>query len=160
MLTPEEETRYAELQLMALNAAREGNTELLGAMLEAGMPANLVDAKGNSLLMLASYHGHHAAVEMLLRHGARVDQRNHRAQTPLAGVAFKGDLAMAKLLVSHGADPHADQGGGRLPVHFAALFGHPEMVQFLSQLPAAPQASWWLRRWATCCRLLRRCFRR
>ena len=52
-ISQEEEQRYAELQLMALESARAGDIELLKSMIQAGMPVNLCDPKGNSLLMLA-----------------------------------------------------------------------------------------------------------
>ncbi len=130
-LSAEEEKRYAELQAMALDAARHGELDLLEPMLEAGMPVNLCDEKGNTLLMLAAYHGHPQTVWALLRRDAEVDARNDRKQTPLAGVAFKGHLDVAKLLLDAGADPVADQGGGRTPVMFAAMFGHLEMVKLL-----------------------------
>jgi hypothetical protein len=130
-LSAQEETRYAELQAMALDAARHGDLETLEPMLEAGMPVNLRDEKGNTLLMLAAYHGHPQIVWALLRRDAEVDARNDRDQTPLAGVAFKGHLDVALLLLDAGADPVADQGGGRTPVMFAAMFGHLEMVKLL-----------------------------
>lgn len=133
-ITPAEETRYAELQRLALDSARAGNSDLLLPMLQAGLPHGLVDEKGNCLLMLASYHGHFALTEALLKLGADPDQRNDRNQTPLAGVAFKGGLEIAKLLVQYGADPRADQGGGRFPEQFAAMFGNPEIVEFLQSL--------------------------
>ena len=56
-ITAADEMRYAELQQMALGFARHGETESLGAMLLHGLPVNLADLKGNSLLMLASYNG-------------------------------------------------------------------------------------------------------
>lgn len=134
MITQEEEKRFAELQSMALDAARKGDTELLLPMLDAGMPVNLVDEKGNSLLMLAAYHGHPDLAKVLLERGADPDQRNDRSQTPLAGVAFKGRLDLVRLLVEYGADPFADQGGGRFPIQFAALFGHTDIVSYLESL--------------------------
>jgi len=133
-ITAEEEARYAELQQFALDAARMGDVGMIGPMLDAGMPVNLADEKGNSLLMLASYHGHLQLTELLLKAGAAPDQRNARNQTPLAGVAFKGGLEIAKLLVEYGADPNADQGGGRFPVQFAAMFGNPDIVEFFNSL--------------------------
>lgn len=133
-ITAVEEARYAELQQLALDAARTGDMGILVPMLNAGMPVNLADEKGNSLLMLASYHGHLQLTELLLESGAAPDQRNVRNQTPLAGVAFKGGLGIAELLVKHGADPNADQGGGRLPIQFAAMFGNPDIVEFLNSL--------------------------
>ncbi len=131
MITEEENTRYAELQQMTLDSARQGDRELLAPMLAAGMPVALKDEKGNSLLMLAAYHGNPDCVSLLLEHGAAPDERNDRGQTPLAGVAFKGYVEIARLLLAAGADPRADQGGGRTPVMFAAMFGHREMVRLL-----------------------------
>jgi ankyrin repeat protein len=130
-LTAQEEKRYAELQAIALDAARHGDLEALEPMLEAGIPVNLRDDKGNTLLMLAAYNGQPETVWALLRRDAEVDARNDRDQTPLAGVAFKGHLDVAQLLLDAGADPVADQGGGRTPVMFAAMFGHLEMVRLL-----------------------------
>ncbi len=137
-MTPaEEEQRYAELQLMALDAARHGDVEMLRPMLDAGLPPGLRDEKGNTLLMLAAYHGNPASVALLLERGAAPDERNDRGQTPLAGVAFKGYRDIARLLLAAGADPMADQGGGRTPLMFAALFGQLEMLRLLEEWPGA-----------------------
>src|SRR5580658_7464969 len=86
VVTAAEEKRYAELQALALDYARAGETESLAAMLRHGLPVNLADARGNSLLMLASYNGNLETTRMLLDHGAEVDVRNDRGQTPLGGV--------------------------------------------------------------------------
>ncbi len=137
-ITPAEKARYHELQLIALDAARAGDVELLKPMLDAGLPVDLADSKGNTLLMLAAYYGEAAMVRFLLDHGAKPDQRNDRGQTPLSGVAFKGKLEVVKLLIERGADPAIDLGGGRRAVHFAAYFGHTEIVRYLESLSAKP----------------------
>jgi hypothetical protein len=134
--TAGEEARYAELQLLALDLARSGETTVLGSMIEAGLPVNLSDHKGNSLLMLAAYHGNEETTAMLLGHGAEVDRVNDRGQTPLGGVAFKGHLGVARLLLASGADPNADNGGGKSPLMFAAMFGHREMMELLIEAGA------------------------
>ncbi|QYY35801.1 ankyrin repeat domain-containing protein [Ruficoccus sp. ZRK36] len=131
VLSEAEEARYAELQRQALDFARHGETETLQLMVEAGLPVNLCDHKGQSLLMLASYNGNLETTEMLLAQGAEVDRCNDRGQTPLGGVAFKGYLDIVRLLVEHGADIHADNGGGMTPISFAAMFGQRDVVEFL-----------------------------
>jgi len=143
MITEAEQRRYTELQQMALDAARQGDTEMLRPMLEAGMPVELKDGKGNTLLMLAAYHGNAETVELLLVHRADPDARSDRDQTPLAGVAFKGHLNIARLLLAAGADPLADQGGGKTPVMFAAMFGHPEMVALLEGAASSVKRKAW-----------------
>ncbi len=139
VVTEAEEQRYAELQLLALDCARGGQTETLAAMLASGLPANLADSKGQTLLMLASYHGHLDTTRLLLERGAEVDRRNDRGQTPLGGVAFKGELEIVSLLLDHGAEIDADQGGGMTPLMLAAMFGRTRVVDLLSARGASPQ---------------------
>lgn len=123
ILPPEEERRYAELQLMALDCARAGLTVELNDMLAAGLPANLCSPKGDTLLMLAAYNGHAETVATLIARGANPDARNERGQTPLGGAAFKGHDDVVKLLLDHGADAKADQGFGITAVGYAMMFG-------------------------------------
>src|SRR5690606_9248915 len=94
---------------------------------------NLRDHKGNSLLMLASYHGHVATTRMLLQRDANPELRNDRGQTPLGGVAFKGDCDLIRLLLDHGADVNADQGSRKAPLMFATLFGRFKARRLLKQ---------------------------
>ena len=131
-VTEAEEKRYAELQQMALDFARHGEMESLAAMLRHGLPVNLADAKGHSLLMLASYNGNLETTRLLLEHGAVVDGRNDRGQTPLGGAAFKGYEEIVALLLDHGADIDADNGGGMTPLMFAAMFGRCKVVEQLT----------------------------
>lgn len=74
----------------AADLARNGDAVGLGALLKGGLAVDARDAKGNTLLMLASYHGRTEVVKLLLKSGATVDLRNDKGQTPLGGVAFKG----------------------------------------------------------------------
>ena len=112
--------------------ARNGKTPELAAMLKAGQSVDAQDAKGNTLLMLASYHGKTEVVKLLLKSGATVDLRNEKGQTPLGGVAFKGDAEIATLLLDAGADPVADQGGST-PVDYATMFGRQEILVLLRE---------------------------
>jgi len=116
----------------AAELARQGKTEELSALLKQGLGVDLRDAKGNTLLMLASYHGKAEVVRLLLKSGATVDLRNAKGQTPLGGVAFKGYADIATLLLDAGADPLADQGGST-PVDYATLFGRQEILTLLRE---------------------------
>jgi ankyrin repeat protein len=132
--TDAEEQRYAELQLEALECARCGDRDdTLAAMLRAGMPVNLADHKGNTLLMLAAYHGNEDTVTLLLTHAADPDRPNARAQTALGGVAFKGYTTIASQLLDAGADINADQGAGMTPLMYAQMFGRAETARLLQQ---------------------------
>ncbi|KAK6582559.1 hypothetical protein PZA11_004967 [Diplocarpon coronariae] len=86
-------------------AARAGQTAVFEQALPAGLPANMTNEKGDSLLMLASYHGHAPLVTVLLRHGADPNRVNDRGQSPLAGAVFKGEAEVIEALLAGGADP-------------------------------------------------------
>lgn len=132
-INDEELKRYEELQTIALEFAREGNTQELKKMLDSAMPVNLSDHKGNTLLMLASYNNNIETTQMLVNFGAIVDKKNDRGQTPLAGVCFKGYMAIVKILVKAGANINENNGMGTTPLIFASMFGNSEIVEYLSK---------------------------
>lgn len=121
--------------------ARDGNTQRLAELLAQGLPANIRNHNGDSLLMLASYHGHVDATRLLLENGADPQLTNNRGQTPLAGAAFKGDLEMVKLLVDRGADVEGASPDGKTALMMAAMFNRTEIVEYLISQGADPHAA-------------------
>ncbi|MBE1875359.1 ankyrin repeat domain-containing protein [Myceligenerans sp. TRM 65318] len=99
-MTPEEQTR---IQAVVADLAREGRTAVLEQFLDRGLSADQQDSSGNSLLMLAAYHGHAETVETLLRRGADPDVCNARDQSPIAGALVKGESEIVDLLRAAGA---------------------------------------------------------
>ncbi|WP_232017196.1 ankyrin repeat domain-containing protein [Gordonia insulae] len=87
--------------------ARAGDVGSLRAYLDAGVPVDLRNQAGDTLLMLAAYHGSAPSVSALLDHGADANLANDKGQTPLAGAVFKGHDDVVDALVRGGADPHA-----------------------------------------------------
>jgi ankyrin repeat protein len=125
-LTQVEEERYQQLQIMALDFARNGETQTLQSMIQAGLAVNLMDHKQNTLLMLAAYHGHTETVNMLLEAGADAHRPNLQGHSPLAGAAFKGYVDVCKLLVEGAHSSEIQQA-----ITFAALFGRKEVTDYL-----------------------------
>ncbi|GGL48026.1 hypothetical protein GCM10010095_36180 [Streptomyces anthocyanicus] len=115
-----------ELATKIFDLARQGRTEELVAYVDAGVPADLTNDRGDSLVMLAAYHGHAAAVRALLTRGADADRVNDRGQTPLAGAAFKGEIDVTKALVEAGADPAA---GTPSAVDTARMFARTDLLE-------------------------------
>ncbi|MFE9400019.1 ankyrin repeat domain-containing protein [Streptomyces flavidovirens] len=122
--TPDPEV--VELAGKVFDLARQGETEALAAYVDAGVPANLTNDRGDTLVMLAAYHGHAAAVEALLSRGADPDRANDRGQTPLAGAVFKGEEAVVRALVAGGADPSA---GTPSAVDTARMFDKKDLLE-------------------------------
>mgnify|MGYP004724769539 CR=1 FL=1 len=100
-MTADEAAAFAE---QVFDRARQGDAEMLERLLASGLPVNLRNQKGDTLLMLASYHGHHDAVRVLLAHGADALIANDNGQLPIAGAAFKGDMAMIQIGRSSGRE--------------------------------------------------------
>lgn len=106
--------------------AREGDVEGLVAHLDAGMPVDLTDTSGNTLLMLAAYHGRAGVVSALLERHADVNRLNDRGQSPLAGAVFKGEDTIVWLLLEAGADVDA---GSPSAAATAELFGRGDLLR-------------------------------
>ncbi|MXM67899.1 ankyrin repeat domain-containing protein [Streptomyces sp. HUCO-GS316] len=115
-----------ELATKIFDLARQGQTETLVAYVDAGVPANLTNDRGDSLLMLAAYHGHADAVRALLARGAEADRINDRGQTPLAGAVFKGEAEVIRVLLGAGADPAA---GTPSAVDTARMFDKRDLLE-------------------------------
>ncbi|GGP53952.1 MULTISPECIES: ankyrin repeat domain-containing protein [Streptomyces] len=122
--TPDPEV--VELATKVFDLARTGDTEALTAYVEAGVPANLTNDRGDTLLMLAAYHGHAAAVAALVARDADPDRANDRGQTPLAGAVFKGEDAVIDALLAAGADPAA---GTPSALDTARMFGKSDLLE-------------------------------
>lgn len=122
--TPDPEV--IELASKVFDLARTGDADALAAYLDAGVPANLTNDKGDTLVMLAAYHGHAAAVTALLERGAEADRANDRGQTPLAGAVFKGEDAVIRALLAAGANPEA---GTPSALDTARMFGRTELLE-------------------------------
>ncbi|MCX4668723.1 ankyrin repeat domain-containing protein [Streptomyces sp. NBC_01381] len=115
-----------ELATKIFDLARQGDTAALTAYVDAGVPANLTNDSGDSLVMLAAYHGHADAVRALLERGAEANRANDRGQTPLAGAVFKGEDAVIRALLDGGADPAA---GTPSAVDTARMFAKTELLE-------------------------------
>ncbi|MFE9021841.1 ankyrin repeat domain-containing protein [Streptomyces sp. NPDC007808] len=125
-MTEAPDPEVVELATKIFDLARRGRTEELVAYVDAGVPANLTNDRGDSLVMLAAYHGHADAVRALLDRGAEADRVNDRGQTPLAGAVFKGEAEVIKALLDSGADPAA---GTPSAVDTARMFGKADLLE-------------------------------
>lgn len=122
---PAHDPELLQLAAKVFDLARQGGTDTLAAYVDAGVPVNLTNDSGDSLLMLAAYHGHLDAVAALLKRGADPNRSNDRGQTPLAGAVFKGEDAIVVALVEGGADPTA---GTPSAVDTARMFGKDDLL--------------------------------
>ncbi len=86
------------------------------------------DYWSNRKLYNAAKDGHVSEVKSLLARG--VDP-NHPKCYPLHIASCNGHLKIVKALVEAGADTERRDAGGRSPVHWAAFWGHKEVLVYL-----------------------------
>jgi ankyrin repeat protein len=92
------------------------------------------DSRGYSPLMLAAYHGHVEAFDLLLAHGADPNSSDLAGNSVLMGAAFKGHAYMVSKLIEAGADPSVRNAAGLTAHDFAVNFGRQEIVALLLSL--------------------------
>jgi uncharacterized protein len=119
-----------ELANRAFEAARAGQTDRLVRMIDGGVPVNLCNQNGDTLVMLAAYHGHAQTVSALVAKGADANRPNDRGQTPLAGAVFKAEDEVVRALLAGGADPTAGQPSA---IDTARMFGREELLSLFER---------------------------
>ena len=109
--------------------ARGGARDQLAEYLDAGLPVNLTNDKGDTLLILAAYHDHPGTVRVLLDRGADTGRTNDRGQTALSAAVFRQSAETVTLLLGASADPAH---GSPSALDTARFFGLPEMLRLLA----------------------------
>lgn len=159
--------RNADGLSAVLYALYTGNSALVEPLLEANPPLDVFDAAavgrtrgleelldgepalatawsqdGFTALHLAAFYGEEGAVRLLVERGAEVNvvARNPSiVVTPLHSAAAGGyHPEIVKLLLEHGADPNARQGGGFTALHSAAQYDHRDIAEALLEAGADP----------------------
>jgi uncharacterized protein len=136
----EMDPRLIDFAREVFDTARRGEAATLAGLIDQGLPPNLRNEKGDTLVMLASYHGHANAVRALVQRGADPNLRNANGQTPLAGAAFKGYLDVIGALLDNGADVEGASPDGRTALMVAAMFDRTDIVDLLLARGANPAA--------------------
>ena len=114
--------------LAAFDLAREGETARLTELVDTGLPVNLTNSGGDSLLILASYHVHLDLVSALLVRGADTARINDKGQTALGAAVFRQSAEIVTALLDAGADAALGRQSG---LAVAEVFDLPEMLALL-----------------------------
>jgi ankyrin repeat protein len=150
-----------ETPLMA--ASRSGKADIVDQLLLKGANANARAARGQTALMWAVAQQHPDVVKVLLARGADVHSRSevwsqmmavpphgvplynkvipHGSDTALLFAARVGDLNSARLLVAAGANVNDADAWGVSATVLAAHSGFRELVEFLLEKRADPNAA-------------------
>lgn len=125
---PDEAPELTDEQVEFLNSmfdlARDGKTQNLLDLIDQGIPVNLTNSKGDSLLILAAYNDHSELVSGLLQRDADPDRMNDRGQTALSCAVFRQNEDITVQLLQAGADAHL---GPQNPFAVIDMFGLESM---------------------------------
>jgi ankyrin repeat protein len=139
-----------------LFAARQGDVSSARLLLEAGANVNESTPDGTSALVLAAHGGRGAFAGFLLDKGADPNAAGS-GYAALHAAVLRGDLALAKALLAHGADPDVPLTKGTpvrrysqdyalnaaligaTPFWLAARYGDVEMMRVLAAGDADPR---------------------
>ena len=151
MVVPEDRGGYTPL----LFAARHGDVESAGLLLDAGADANDTAPTGTSALVVAAHGGHTALARFLLEKGADPNAAA-AGYTALHAAILRGDHELLQALLAHGADPNTRLARatpvrrlgrdwamdwtwvGATPFWMAAMFTDAAMMQALAAGGAEP----------------------
>ncbi len=120
-----------------LVAAEKGEKELVINLIDQKKHGDLaadVNAKGLdefTPLHYAANEGHTEVVELLLRHGARVDAVSSTQRTPLHVACNRGLKEIAAFLLAAGANVNAQDKDGNTPAHILSDGGWQEALELL-----------------------------
>ena len=131
---PDERVELTGEQVEFLNSVfdlvRTGDAATVAAYVDRGVPVDLTNANGDTLLLLAAYHEHPDLVRALLERGADPNPVNGRGQTALVAAVFRQNLAIVEALLGAGADPALGSPHARAT---AAYFQLPVMASLLNR---------------------------
>ena len=115
-----------------VEAARYGQADMLGLLLDAGAAPDVRDAQGRGALHWAAEGGHAAAVDVLLAHGADANIAARSGGTPLMLAVHAGHEAIARALLEHGAGLDAIEGAPAAALDAVRRNGHAEAARLLT----------------------------
>jgi ankyrin repeat protein len=126
-----EKTMFNETPLIA--AAARGNVKLVKLLLEKGADINAANCYGCTALIKAMENDdsevRNSLLEALLQKKPELDVFNYKFESPLTLAVRKNDKKAVETLLKAGADIDAFQVWA--PIHFAANFADPEMIDLL-----------------------------
>ncbi len=130
-----------KLGQIAISAAREGDLKTIEEYVKEKLPLDVKSSRGDTLLILAAYHGHSEIVELLASQPSiKIDELNKMGFTALSGAAFKGDAKITKILLKYKANPNTANESGQTPLMLAAMMGREEVAKILIESGAKTDA--------------------
>ncbi len=123
----------AEKRRAILHAAGFGDAATLEKLLkEGGNPnARAKNKTSRTALILATIGGKIETVNLLLAHGAKLEDRDFAGNTALNWAALRGYTQVASALIKKGANINTQNNAGASPVHYAVSTHNISMLKMM-----------------------------
>jgi hypothetical protein len=116
--------------LVFANTLELGDLKRAESWLDAGLPPDFAGSRIGSGLLIGAWEGNIELMRLFISRGADINQTNAHGETALTLAAWRGKLAAARWLVERGARVNAPARQWS-PLHYAALAGHADVVDYL-----------------------------
>ena len=115
-----------------LEAAENGNIEMVRQLLDDGVDVNIQNRNGDTALIKSSLKGHTDIIKLLLNHGADPNIKTAYGCNALIWASEKGHTDIVDLLLNHGTDANIQNINGETALIWASWMGHTDVVELLT----------------------------
>lgn len=112
-----------------MRVAEIGSMEIGVILLKAGADPLLVQEGGMNAMHIAAANGKVEIVKLFSDNKTLINAKDKGGTTPLMLAAVNGRKDVCEVLLGIGADPYSVQENDQNVMHFAAAYGHPEIVK-------------------------------
>ena len=128
----EERTLKMRLGIQLIEAAKQGDTELMKRLIERGADVKAKCEKGWTALMWTSSNGCIEIAEMMIENGADVNARSSIGFSALICAVMENQTNTAEMLIKRGADVNARSDDGKTALWWTMTKGrNTDMVELL-----------------------------
>jgi|GEM_PF-1645984 ankyrin repeat protein len=114
-----------------IQAALNKNMDKMKEILALGVDPNIKGPGGWTALRITAWHGDYSMAELVLNHGALVDDQSITGQTALLMASSYGHIRLVKLLLNRGADPNIRNLNNSTALMIACFHGYGDIVKEL-----------------------------
>ncbi|AKT37988.1 SMI1/KNR4 family protein [Chondromyces crocatus] len=136
------DTRTEDGEPVLSVACSEGDLATVSALLDAGAEVDALDGLDEPPLASAAAEGHVDLIARLVAAGADVhlrfgeDEHTHLTRALDVNLVMEPSLQVIEALLAAGVDPNTPSGNGWSPLHYAASFEEPGLVDIIDALVA------------------------
>ena len=119
------------MNLLFVQAAERGDTDLVLQYIKVGADINTRDGQGRTPILAATYGNNVDTVKALIKAGADINLQDHKLDNPFLYAGAEGFLEIVKLMNDVGADPAITNRYGGTALIPASEHGYVEVVKGL-----------------------------